>query len=110
MPDGDYGKSFHHIIYKNGYIGVKEYLKGNIEETLKYFEKMCGLAVEYDKLSDTTVHASESLRGLTFNKNKMLFGTSKMPEKVKHNLTNNYPLSADFKCSESFKKIVEILG
>ncbi len=109
MPDGDYGKSFHHIIYDNGYIGLKEYLKGNVEEALEYFEKMCKFAVEYDKLPDIAVHTSENLKGLTFNKNKMLLGTSKMTERVKYNLTNNYPLSADFKCSEKFKKIVEIL-
>ncbi len=110
MPDGDYGKCYHLIIYDCGYIGVKKYVNGDIAGALEYFEKMCKLADEYDKLPEISIHTSENLEGLEFDKAKMLLGTSKMTDRVKHNMLKNYPLSDEFKSSEEFKQILKILG
>ncbi len=110
IPDGDYGKCYHLVIYDSGYIGVKKYLNGNTAGALEYFEKMCRLAVEYDNMPEISVHTSESLKGLEFDKAKMLIGKDKLTDRVKHNMLNNYPLSDEFKASKEFKKIIDILG
>lgn len=110
MPDGDYGKCYHHIIYNNGYIGVKNYLNGDAEGALKHFEAAARLAKEYDSLPDVSVHTSFLLENLEFDKTKMLIGSGKMTERMKHHMTVNYPLSDEFKASKEFRQILEILG
>lgn len=110
MPDGDYGKCYHHMIYNNGYIGVKKYLGGDYEGALKHFETAAKLAEKYDSLPDISVHTSFLLEKLEFNKTKMLMGSSKMTQRMKHHFTVNYPLSDEFKASEEFKNILKILG
>lgn len=110
MPDGDYGKSFHHVIYDSGYIGVKKYLAGDKAAALAQFEKSAKLAAEYDAQPDISAHTSFLLEGLEFDKTKMLLGSSKMTERMKHHMTENYPLSDEFKNSKEFRKVIEILG
>ncbi len=110
MPDGDYGKSFHHAVYDSGYIGVKNYLSGNTDTALAYFEKCATLAAKYDALPETSQHTSFLLKGLEFNKSKMTLGTTRMSDRIKSVMLNRYPLSDEFKNSAEFRKILAILG
>ncbi len=110
MPDGDYGKCYHLMVYDNGYIGVKRYIDGDYDMALEYFRRMCVLAAKYDELPDITTHTSDILEGLEFDKRRTLLGKKSMKECVKRNLTKNYPLSEDFKNSDEFLKILSLLG
>ena len=106
MPDEDYGKSFNHIIYDYGYLGVKKYLKGDIEGALKCFEEEVRLAKIFDSLPDVSVSTSPVVKGATFEKTKTILGTDKMQSRVKYLLRERYPLSENFRENPKFKNIL----
>ena len=110
MPDEDYGKSFNHIIYDYGYLGVKKYLKGDKEGALKCFEQEVRLAKAFDNLPDVSVSTSPVVCGATFEKNKTNLGTEKMQHRVKYLLSERYPLSEDFRENPEFKKLLSNIG
>lgn len=107
MPDGDYGKSFNHIIYDYGYLGVKRYLNGDEEGALKCFEEEVRLAKSFDSLPDVSVGTSPVTKGAIFEKTKTNLGAYKMQSRVKHLLTNRYPLLEEFRSTPPFKKITD---
>lgn len=106
MPDEDYGKSFNHIIYDYGYLGVKKHLKGDEDGAIKCFEAEVRLAKAFDSLPNVSVCTSPVVRGATFEKAKTNLGTSKMQSRVKHLLINRYPLSEEFRKKPAFKKLI----
>ncbi len=110
MPDGDYGNCFHLVIYDYGYIAVKKYVNGDEAGALENFEKMCRLAVKFDEAEEIGVHTSEVFEGLKYDKTKTNLGRDKMTDRVKHNMVKNYPLTDEFRSSEKFREILDILG
>ena len=66
MPDEDYGKSFNHIIYNYGYLGVKRYLNGDEESAIRCFEEEVRLAKAFDSLPDISVGTSPVVNGAIF--------------------------------------------
>ncbi len=110
MPDGDYGKCFHLIIYDYGYIGVKKYINGDEAGALECFEKMCKLAVRFDETEEISEHTSEQFEGLKYDKTRTNLGRDKMADRMRHHMLKNYPISEEFKNSEKFKEILAILG
>lgn len=110
MPDEDYGKSFNHIIFDYGYLGVKKYLKGDIEGALKCFEEEVRLAKIFDSLPDVSVSTSPVVCGATFEKTKTILGTDKMQSRVKYLLGERYPLSEGFRENPEFKELLNNLS
>jgi len=110
MPDEDYGKSFNHIIYDYGYLGVKKYLKGDKEGALKCFREEVRLAKIFDSLPDVSVSTSPVVCGATFEKTKTIIGTDKMQSRVKYLLGERYPLSENFKENPEFKELISNIG
>lgn len=106
MPYEDYGKSFNHIIYDYGYLGVKRYLTGDEEGAIACFIEEVRLAKAFDSLPDISVSTSPVVSGAIFEKTKTNLGTSKMQSRVKHLLTNRYPLSENFREKPAFKKLI----
>ncbi len=106
MPDEDYGKSFNHIIYNYGYLGVKKHMKGDEEGAIRCFEESVRLAKAFDNLPDVSVSTSPVVCGATFEKAKTNLGTNKMQNRVKYLLSERYPLSEEFKENVAFKKLV----
>lgn len=106
MPDEDYGKSFNHIIYNYGYLGVKRYLNGDKESAIRCFEEEVRLAKVFDSLPDISVSTSPVVNGAIFEKTKTNLGMSKMQSRVKHLLINRYPLSEEFREKPAFKKLI----
>lgn len=106
MPDGDYGKSFNHIIYDYGYLGVKKYLKGDEDGAIRCFKESVRLAKAFDSLPDVSVSTSPVVRGVAFEKTKTNLGTNKMQSRVKYLLSERYPLSEKFKENSAFKKLI----
>lgn len=109
MPDEDYGKSFNHIIYNYGYLGVKKHLRGDDEGAIACFAEEARLAKAYDSLPDITVSTSPVVKGAVFEKTKTNLGTSAMRSRVKHLMTNRYPLSAEFRETPAFKTILSTM-
>ena len=110
MPDEDYGKSFNHIIYDYGYLGVKKYLKGDKDGALKCFREEVRLAKIFDSLPDVSVSTSPVVQGATFEKTKTILGTDKMQSRVKYLLGERYPLSEDFRETPEIKELLKNLG
>lgn len=110
MPDEDYGKSFNHIIYDYGYLGVKKYLKGDKDGALKCFEEEVRLAKAFDNLPGVSVCTSPVVQGATFEKTKTILGTDKMQSRVKYLLGERYPLSEDFRETPEIKELLKNLG
>lgn len=106
MPNEDYGKSFNHIIYNYGYLGVKKYMNGDCEGAFTCFKEEVRLAKAFDSLPDISISTSPVVKGATFEKTKTNLGTTKMQKRVKHLLTARYPLSEEFKENISFKKLI----
>ena len=110
MPDGDYGKSHYLMVINHNRLGVKKYLAGDEKSALEHFEKALKLAKSYDEMPDLLVHTSNAVKGLEFDKTRAYrFWEGSFLEDVKEGLVNRPELSEEFKNSEEFKKILEII-
>lgn len=105
--DGNYGKNWHYIVYNFGYLGYWYYEIGNIEKSIENLSKAAELAKKYDDLPQKTELKSLLFEGKIFEKTER---GKTMCERMKHHFTVNYPLSDEFKNSEKFKEILDILG
>lgn len=104
--DGNYGSCYRSMIYILGNLGHLYFEKGDTENAIKYLTKCAQLAKKHDNLPMENTHHSLLLDGSVYTKTK--YGKT-MCERMKDNFLNRYPLSDDFKNSEIFKKIIEIL-
>lgn len=110
MPDGDYGQSWYLIIFNYGYLGVIKHNNGDDKGALECFRKEAELAVKYESLPDVTTHTSYLVEGLEFNKaTAFKGGYENIAHAIKDGLLEGYPLSDEFRATEEFKKIIEIL-
>lgn len=109
MPDEDFGKSFHLIIYDYGYLGVKKHLRGDDDGAMKCFEESVRLARAFDDLPDISVATSQAVKGAEFIRDRTNLGADKMQDRVKHLLCERYPLSDDFKETQAYKDLISSL-
>lgn len=109
MPDDDFGKSFHLIIYDYGYLGVKKHLRGDDDGAMKCFEESVRLAKALDDLPDISVATSQAVKGAEFIRDRTNLGADKMRDRVKHLLCKRYPLSNDFKEKQAYKDLISSL-
>ncbi len=108
MPDGDYGKSYYLMVIYHQRLGVKKYLAGDIKGALQYFEKALALAKKYDEMPEISIHTSDAVRGIEFDKTKAYrFWEGSFYEDVKEGLINRPQLSDEFKNSKEFKALFE---
>ena len=109
MPDGDYGKSYYLMVIYHQRLGVKKFLAGDEKGALEYFEKALTLAKKYDEMPEISVHTSNAVKGLEFNKTAAYkFWDDSFFEDVKQGLINRSQLSDEFKNSEEFKRIINM--
>ncbi len=104
--DGNYGSCYRSMIYIFGDLGRTYFEKGDEANALKYFEKCAHEAQKHDNLPSENEHHSLFMEGAVYKKTK--YGKT-MCERMKRNMLNNYQLSEEFKASEEFKRIIEIL-
>lgn len=112
MPDGDYGRSYYLIIFNYGYLGVIKHYNGDDKGALECFRKEAELAVKYKDLPNITTHTSYLVEGLEFNKeNAFNGGYDNIAHAIKNALLNNnaYPLSDEFRATDEFKEIIDML-
>lgn len=109
MPDGDYGKSYYLMVIYHQRLGVKKYLAGDEKSALEHFEKAVTLAKRYDEMPEISIHTSNAVKGLEFNKTKAYkFWDGSFLEDIKRGLKNRPQLSDEFKSTEEFKRIIKI--
>lgn len=106
--DGNYGKMWQQVIYNYGHLGVHYFYIGDEENALKHLQICAELAVKFDSLERITVMDSRIFKGKEFDK-FTLGSTFSAKKRIKHLLTNKYPLSENFKNSNKFKEILSIL-
>ncbi len=107
--DGNYGKMWRTILYIYGHIGVRYFKLGDTENALANFRKQCELAIEFDNMDRTTTMHSVIFEGKEFDKHTL--GTTYIAKmQIKELLSENYPLSDEFKSTAEFKEIIDMLG
>ena len=110
MPDGDYGQSSYLVIFNYGYLGVIRHNNGDDEGALECFRKEAELAVAYEAMDDITTHTSYLVEGLEFDKTTAFKGGyDNIAYAIKEALLEGYPLSDEFRATEEFRKITEII-
>lgn len=111
MPDGDYGQSWYLVIFNYGYLGVIKHNNGDDKGAFESFRKEAELAVKYESLPDVTTHTSYLFEGLEFNKAEAFEGGyDNIAYAIKDALLDRYPLSDEFRATDEFKAIIDIIG
>lgn len=107
--DGNYSRMWRVMMYDNGYLGLAYYKSGDNKKAIEYFKKMCQLAIQFDSMDRITVLHSTMFEGKTFDKQTL--GTTYIAKmQMKERLTEKYPLSDEFRNTDEFKEIIEMLS
>lgn len=107
--DGNYGKMWKSMMFDYGHLGVVYFRLNDYENAIKNFRKSAELAIEFDNMDTVTTMHSVMFEGKKFDKHT-LGSTFVAKSRVKTLLTERYPLSDEFKETEDFKKILEMLS
>lgn len=111
LPDGDYGQSWYLMIFNYGYLGVIRHNNGDDKGALEAFRKEAELALKYEAMPEVTTHTSYLVEGLEFNKASAFSGGyENIADAIKNALLKGYPLSDEFRATEEFKAVVDMLG
>ncbi len=102
-PEGEYDKNFIHLVYNYGHLGHLYSELGNNEKALEYLRLAAEKAIECDlKRNEFEVTAK-------FYEKEKVFYEMNMCKRMKELMTKHYPLSKEFKETDEFKKIIELL-
>lgn len=104
--DGNYGSCYRSMIYIFGNLGHMYFEKGDTENAVKYLTKCAQTAKKHDNLPPENEHHSLFMEGSVYRKTK--YGKT-MCDRMKKHFISSYPLSDEFKSTDEFKKIIEIL-
>ena len=103
MSELSCGKNCYNRLYNLGHLGFLYQQSGNNEKALKYLKE----AAEYAKELDKTAELSE--RAKRFYNYGKIYRETTASEFMKIVMSEHYPLTADFKLTEEFKKIIAFL-
>lgn len=104
--DGNYGKCYRSMIYAWGDLGRHYFETGNESRALEYLEKCAVEAKKHDEMPEETELGSLIMQGNIYKKTK--YGKT-MCERMKNHFENSYNFSEEFKKSEGFRKIIDIM-
>lgn len=105
--DGNLGKNMIQKIYNLGHLGYLYAAIGNRGYALRNLELSAKYSKEYDSMPQITQRQAQFFENRTYE--KTLRGKT-MCERMKFLMTERYPLSDEFKYSDEFKRIIEMLG
>lgn len=106
--DGNYGESWRLVMYNYGHLGNLYFTLGDNKKALESLRKAAETAKQFDELPQISVRHSFLFDGAEFDKNT-LGSTHVACSRMKFLMTERYPLSDEFKASDEFKEILEIL-
>lgn len=102
-PDGNYSKNSFNRLYNFGHLGHLYHKNGNKEKALLNLKKCAEYALKLDLNPDET---EQIKRFYNYGTEYRELSASEFMKKV---ITEHYHLSEEFKSSEKFKEIIEIL-
>lgn len=106
--DGNFGEQWQSVIYAYGHLGHLYFEKDNKQKALENLKISAELAKKFDDLERVTIMHSQLFEGRKFDKHKL--GSNYMAaSRMKHLITEKYPLSEGFKKSSEFIEILKIL-
>lgn len=106
--DDNYGRQWRIIIRNYMDIGFFYYKKGDYKNAYLYLKQSAKSAKELDSLDKTSTLHSVLLEGIKFDKSDL--GSNFIASSsVKEKLTDGYPFSENFKSTEEFKNILNML-
>lgn len=106
FTDGNYGKMWLHVIYNYGHLGHLHFALGKNEKALEYLKTSAEYAKKYDQLPHITERTAQFFENRTYE--KTLRGKT-MCERMKILMTERYPLTDEFKATQEFKEILNML-
>lgn len=104
--DGNFGSCYRSVIYMLGNLGQFYFEKGDTVNAIRYLTECAETAKKHDNLPEENEHRSIFMEGSVYKKTK--YGKT-MSERMKHHILNSYSLTDEFKSTEEFKRIIEIL-
>lgn len=107
--DGNYSRMWRKIMYCHGHLGHFYFKNGDIEKSLLNLRKCAELADKFDALDRITVLHSTLFEGKKFDK-QCLGSNYVAKSQIKQLMTERYPLSDEFKNTDEFRKIIEMLS
>lgn len=106
--DGNFGSMWRNMMYLYGHLGHMYFQKGAEQKAFENLEKSAQLAKQFDKMDRITIMHSDIFDGKEFDKHT-LGSTFVACSYIKHLMTEKYPLTNDFKQSDEFNRILQIL-
>jgi len=107
-PEGDYGRCYPHVVYNYGHLGQWYFDIGDTKAALKNLRESVTIAKRFDDLPEISAHISPILKGLELNKSNV--HRNSMCERMKYLLLKRYSFPEEFKNSEEFRNIIEMLN
>lgn len=107
--DGNYGKMWRTMMNLYGHLGVKCFKLNDHKNAIYNFKKAAELAIKFDSMDRITTMHSTMFEGKEFDKHT-LGSTFIAKRRVKELLTKKYPLSDEFKETDDFQEIIEMLN
>lgn len=106
--DGNYGSMWRTISYDYGHLGHLYFEIGNEQKALEKLKKAAELSKAFDNSDRITTMHSRLFEGITFDKDT-LGSTYIACSRMKELMTEKYPLSDEFKNTDEFREILNIL-
>ena len=107
--DGNYGKMWRMIINLYGHLGVRYFNIKDYKNAIINFKKSAELAIKFDSMDRITVMHSTMFEGKKFDKHT-LGSTFIAKRRAKELLTKKYPLTDEFKETNEFQEIIQMLN
>lgn len=107
--DGNYGKMWKTIMNLYGHLGVKYFKLNDYKNAIHNFKKSAELAIKFDRLDRISTMHSTMFEGKEFDKHT-LGSTFVAKNRVKKLLTKEYPLKDEFKETNEYKEIIQMLN
>jgi len=110
-PDEVFGKSWRRVIYNYGYLGQAYHCLGDDEKALINLRKCAELARRFDSLPEETERHNVFFEGTVYEKSEdaSVFSDTSLCKQMTRHMTENYPLSDEFKAKPAFREILEIM-
>ena len=98
-------------IYNYGYLGQYYHKLGNDKKALENLKKCAELAKYFDEMPNITERTALLFKGTTINKQEdiAVFLDTSVCKQMTNRMTNDYPLSDEFKATPEFREIIDIM-
>ncbi len=106
FTDGNYGKLWRSVIGNYSQLGLLYSMKGDEENSLKYFKLAAEYAKKYDSLPPVTERTAQFFEGTHFEKPQI---DKPMCERVRYNIAEHYQLPDSLKGRKEFSEIIKSL-